>query len=665
MQSEDLVFETAPAEKGKNGSLTSRALLRRPGCEAGFSAFSCNLNGFGGPNRDYAWEGFTANCGKEDWKFLDALFVRPVKNGEAFPLTATKVELSPWKAAYHYSAGNAKPVTVSYYLMRKPRHPCLCVAIDAGWADEIEFLPLADVRDCRAASAPGEHVASLGANGLAVVRHGMQLLISGGPKLERRQAQFTQHWNYKMGSGERGGNLKFIGESRNVFCPGVFSARPKAGKLELFLFAGQAGGIKREKELASYDEKAERSKCDRVLEKFKNELGACEKEFGKEKARLIAARLYCLLEKFGCGELLDAGAFWFRQPWFRDLFHEVFWDFDLFYKHSPQAVKRFVLEAFKTQKHGLVATRAGKDATYNGVDATVLCLLVAARLANRKKDPGLETAFEKAAWNFVEGMLNRDDVRIEQNRLLSCRANYSWTDVEVEKRFSDGAAKVPARIPDEWLGKTCAEASAVAGQRYFLAEVNALWVEFLREYAKTRKSFDSTRMADAAGESFAKIFLSHRLCPHIATLSGKTAAEATSPGLQALVMRQADAERLGAAWPDLRKITVKRAGKTFGPTVRETGPAFMNDGQYQGRSVWPRESLFLYKYLMQTGREQEAREVLESALDHSLCEGAAFFCNELFSPDPDGEVVPVKNPAQLWSQWTGAFFEYAAGKQNQ
>jgi len=113
MQSEDLVFETAPAEKGKNGSLTSRALLRRPGCEAGFSAFSCNLNGFGGPNRDYAWEGFTANCGKEDWKFLDALFVRPVKNGEAFPLTATKVELSPWKAAYHYSAGNAKPVIIN------------------------------------------------------------------------------------------------------------------------------------------------------------------------------------------------------------------------------------------------------------------------------------------------------------------------------------------------------------------------------------------------------------------------------------------------------------------------------------------------------------------------------------------------------------------------
>ena len=35
-------------------------------------------------------------------------------------------------------------------------------------------------------------------------------------------------------------------------------------------------------------------------------------------------------------------------------------------------------------------------------------------------------------------------------------------------------------------------------------------------------------------------------------------------------------------------------------------------------------------------------------------EGFVFYNSELFSPDK-GEMVPVKNPVQFWSQWVDAY----------
>ena len=660
MRAEELKISAEPVERGKRGCLTRRALLRRPASEAGFSVFSCFVDGFAGPNRDYAWEGLTAIMDGEDWKFLDALLFRLVKNGEAAVLAPVKTEVWPWKAAYHYSAGPDRPATATYYLIGKTKHPCLHVRIEAEWADEIEFLPLADIRNCSKNSEPEKHEAIVGSQEIAVKKNGMELLVKSGSKIARKRQKFIQDWHYKMGSGERNERLEFIGETRRIFCPGSFSARPRRGVLDLFFFAGKSGRVKQAKELPAYDEKAEKAKCDRVLKKFSKELGAAEKTWGKEKARLLAARLYCLLEKFDSSDLLDAGAFWFRRPcWLRDVFHEAFWDFDVFYKHSPGKLKKFVLDGLKTQKQGLVATRAGKEPAFDGIDSTLLCLLVAAKLLNRKNDQELHAAFEKAAWNFIEALLRREDARIEENKLLSCRANYSWTDAEVEKSFDGGAVKVPARIPEEWLGKTTEDAKKAAEERYLLAEINALWIEFLHEHAKLKKSFDSSRMAHSAEESFNKVFLASRTPPHIVSLDGRAAQEAASPSLQALLMRQNDGEKLKLAWIDFKKTVVTRGGKMFGVPVRETGGPFRNDAEYQGRVAWPRESLFLYKYLVKIGLEKEAGEVLDSLLEHSVDEGTVFFCNELFSPDPSGEMTPVKNPCQLWSQWVSPFFECA------
>jgi hypothetical protein len=87
---------------------------------------------------------------------------------------------------------------------------------------------------------------------------------------------------------------------------------------------------------------------------------------------------------------------------------------------------------------------------------------------------------------------------------------------------------------------------------------------------------------------------------------------------------------------------------------------YLNDNQYHGAVVWPRDTPYLIKYLKLIGERRMVREILESNLDHQMGEGAIFYCNELFSL-PEGKnpsptetknyPVPVKNPIQLWSHF--------------
>ncbi|MDP7976809.1 MAG: hypothetical protein RAK25_06750, partial [TACK group archaeon] len=51
------------------------------------------------------------------------------------------------------------------------------------------------------------------------------------------------------------------------------------------------------------------------------------------------------------------------------------------------------------------------------------------------------------------------------------------------------------------------------------------------------------------------------------------------------------------------------------------------------------------------------KDILISNLDATASDGALLYVPELYSLDGD-ELVPVKNPAQFWSNWVDPYLAY-------
>jgi hypothetical protein len=116
---------------------------------------------------------------------------------------------------------------------------------------------------------------------------------------------------------------------------------------------------------------------------------------------------------------------------------------------------------------------------------------------------------------------------------------------------------------------------------------------------------------------------------------------------------------------------VYRKRKLFGMLVRNSNHRiFLGDDEYHEAVIWPRESPGLFRLLTRI-KDSRAPEILESNLEHQMEEGAMFYSHELFSL-PEGEnsapnadllsPVPVRNPAQFWSQWVAPYLDYYNGK---
>ncbi|MHC1635982.1 MAG: glucosidase family protein, partial [Candidatus Methanospirareceae archaeon] len=102
-------------------------------------------------------------------------------------------------------------------------------------------------------------------------------------------------------------------------------------------------------------------------------------------------------------------------------------------------------------------------------------------------------------------------------------------------------------------------------------------------------------------------------------------------------------------------LIVTRQGLPFGVLVRKSQKRiYYNDEEYHEAMVWPRDTPYLIRLFEAMGLEEEIEGLFRSNLEHQMEEGVVFYNSELFSPD-DGEMTPVKNPAQLWSQWVDPF----------
>ena len=664
----DLAAEKKPVENPDwDHARTARVVLKRPDCELVQSCHSVRIENFTTPNRDYPHEGFSAMMDGVNWKFLDCVAFS-LEDGKTIGLSPVKTEVFPHKAVYHYSA-EGKPFVAEYYLFKKARNPLLCVSFIFSGNATVRARVFADIREINA--PPNGQVHSfVQQKSLCAVSGGKQLRAHSPNATGANPVQYPQHWRYKLGSGERteqGGKLFFLPVEGTVRCIGEIEMALKKNRADLFISCTPAGQETTGYGLRKHDEQLEIASVNRVLAANAKILEAAEKKWGPAYAKALAARTVCLLQKFAREDGMDAGAMWFRQNWLRDSFEGILANFPAYYAFRKRELKRMIIEAHALEKKGLIPTSVSIQPRYSSIDSTLLCLRASLQYLEMDEDRKVAEAAEKTFRSFEAAALNGKEFTLS-NGLLACRADWSWTD----SAKTINGIRVPLRLPSEWVNQAMQKPSskaAIEGPNYFLAEANALWVSLLKQIPENWRASTS---GGEAGKEFKKIFWDGKNLTHAYSRDFGAAHEPSSHAIQAVTLAPElfAKEELMLVRKSVEPLLVNRRGKLFGMLVRRTGrPYFLGDDEYHRASVWPRETVYLMKFLDLLGDRRKVEEILLSNLEHQEEEGAIHYFHELFSlpeggnPSPTETAalpVPVKNPAQYWSQWVQPYYDFLA-----
>lgn len=671
---------------------TCRILLRGRSAEFGQSVHSVSVDGFICPNRDYAYEGLCAEVGTENWKLLDALpFALRDSKGNSVVLSPLRVKVFPWKAQYFYSAPQGE-LCVEYLLFSLGRcslgvcfEPDSALANALGAGASIVIRPLVDLRHMYASSSAGAHSCIAKDGALEVSKDGCRLLLSGS-KVRRVSPSFGErHWFYKLGSGNRercaDGFARFVGESRLL---------REAAEVELGFSGGRAvlwvsvsAGNRRKRscgvELPFEWERLELLRLSRYSKPFQPAFEEAQSKWGKATAVALSGRLLCLLDKFEWNGFPDAGAFWFRNAWFRDAFEGLNVNFDLYYTCRKRALSNMVFNALSLEKNGLVpnktAEKNGEAPSFNSLDATLLVYLAVIKLLRKKRDRVLLKQLRDSARSTIASFAGgKAGILLDERGLLKCPANFGWMDSMRSVDAGGSAAVFPSRVPKECVSNAFAEfggnaakiSVALNSPSFYLVECNALWLAFLKELLDFASDDDLTEVqeiVDRVESNFKDFFMmGNGLLSQCVSYGGVKAAEESSASLVSMALLPSvfsNSEVNLALETASNTLFVRNKGRLFGLLCRNYGErVFTGDAEYHGAVVWPRDSPYLLALLRRLGREKEAEELIISALDHQQSEAAVFFNSELLSPDFGTALVPVKNPCQYWSQWTQPMLEF-------
>ncbi|MEK6843693.1 MAG: amylo-alpha-1,6-glucosidase [Candidatus Micrarchaeota archaeon] len=661
-----------------------RALLRTANAEFSQSVYSATLNGLVIPNRDYSYEGLFAVIDGENWKFLDGLAMGIKSNGAFFQLIPINVEVFPWKSVFHFAIENSSAkFSATYYLLSETISPTLSIRFKINGNlpnPEIVIEPLLDIRHMYSASRPFDHKTSSTS----------QIEFSKDSKtisfLTKNSHSFSldpksQPWTYKLGVGDRqmlNEKIVFASESRDLFSPGRIYITPKKDSAELQIVC-EISGKKAKFDLSSHDERKCISKAQKLIKSYSAEIG----RFAQDDPKLEVAlkgRLIALLENFSFSNKKtlgpDAGAFWFRNIWFRDAFQGIHDNFDLFYSNKKMQVKNLILRALECQKNGLVPNKLSEynaaSPNYNALDSTLLCFLCSLEYLKRTSDRKMQLALKTAVKSFFQS-LEFGPILLD-NYLLKCPANYSWIDSMRKENHFDCEFQIPNRIPREWISKTIANShsskeitDSLSSQKYFLVETNALWLLFLKEFADLFPSKEFEHSFSNAALTFKSYFFSE-MPSHIVNEKFEKSTELGSPSLYSasLLLDLFSKEEIANLLNAFEASLVYRDRLLFGVlATNNKDRIFFGDSQYHSAVIWPRDSVALFAILKHQN-DPRSKELLDSNLNHQMEEGAIFYNHELFSL-PEGNnphsgaisyfPIPVRNPAQFWSQWVAPYLE--------
>jgi hypothetical protein len=635
MKVDDLEWEYQPLENPDwDYARNTFTVLKRPQATWSQSVFSARYENLMAPNRDYRFQGLCAFSNNEYWKFLDAIFfaIKGVR------LEPRRVVASPWRHTYKYS-GDGTEVDASYFLSRDIKEGIsakVVFDVKTSFLRELIVKPLVDIRNAFCESSP-EQTATKVSNECLVASSGKNKIsfsMKDSSILSRKE---VIEWRYKLGSGFRESTeqgIKFVPEySRPVFPGEIHKALKGSGRVSLLINCNRSN--------SDFDENEEKSYASHIAKRFD-----CKKEV---MARILSLNSFGVLQN-GIS-VPEAGDFWFRQVWSRDLLEAMINNFHTVSKIDGKKVAEIIQWLLKQQDAGTGMFPNFKG-NYNSVDASLLFFILAEKYLEQSKDKALEKRIQESFRLLLKRLLESKEGPVVRDSMLYCFPWQSWTDSMVG--FS--GRKVPERIPLEW--------GDVDGQLALLPEINAMFIKFLK--IGESLGIDTGEMYKKAVDGFG--IFKNRDFLYSAIIGDKKDPTESSMALVSAVLlhnhafSRGDLEKM---WPSVEKLLVKREGKLFGMLCRNTKDrTYLNDYQYHGSVVWPRDTPYLIRYLQIIGKGELVKELLESNMEHQMREGAIFYSGELFSlpegrnPSPNGRQdspVPVKNPIQLWSNFCDAY----------
>ena len=439
-------------------------------------------------------------------------------------------------------------------------------------------------------------------------------------------------WKYKLGSGFRendNGNINFRPEFyRPVFVGEIHKKIKGNEKISLIINCNRKHN--------AFDEDVERRYVNRVIRKFKQE-------------NEILARITSL-NSFGIFEnkisIPEAGDFWFRQIWLRDLLEMLINNFKTIEKIDEKRMLKLINWILKQQskKNGLFANFKGN---YNSADVSLLFFLLAEKYLGTHKNKKIEKKVCDSLKLLLSNLSENNPMErpAMKEGLLYCLPWQSWTD----SRISINGRSVPTRIPLEWLGKYETD------KRVLLPEINAMFIRTLK-FAENLGVAENSLYKEAIKKYdvfLNKNFLYCVIMDNMKDVTESSMAMVSSVLLYGHVFKKNDLKRM---WESIEKISVRRDGKLFGVLCRNMKDrVYYDDYQYHGSVVWPRDTPYLIEYLKIVDKNYLVKEVLETNLQHQMSEGAIFYNNELFSLAEGSNPIPVKNPIQLWSNFCDVY----------
>jgi hypothetical protein len=636
-------------------------VIKRPQGTWSQSIFSVKHENLTAPNRDYRYQGLNALVGNEYWKLLDCIFFG-IKD---VVLEPTKVITFPWKSIYQYSGKGAK-VDVEYYLARDLKNGLSArVLFNINSADgELIVKPLVDIRNVLHHSQPEKIQTNILDDTLvaSVDDKKISFFIEDGKLNQNRQ---VINWWYKLGSGfreQRNEGVKFISEYENPLFIGEIRKNFFDGeKISLVINCNRDSNI-------DFDENEEEEKS--YLQKLTSKFD-CKKE---ALARIIA------LDKFGIFEnksiIPEAGDFWFKQVWLRDLMEFLINNFNTLIKIDSKKVEH-ILKWILSQQDLTSGRFPNFKNNFDSVDSGLLFFIFAEKYLREFEDKDIATSVLKSLnlmlKRFSENKPEIDGPPVIQNNLLYSMPWHSWTD----SRIPFFGRLISTRIPFDWTREVKIDDLCKPA---LLPEINALFIrtlkigEFLADIVTSEENYiDQCKKAII---KYKKIFKNRNYLYSLVLDDKKDPTETSMAMVSAVllfehVFNKNDLENM---WPVVEKLLVKKRGKIFGIITKNVSDKiYFNDYQYHGSVIWPRDNPYLIKYLNIIGEERKAKEILESNLWHQMDEGAIFFCNEFFSlpegknPFPtktSNEPVPMKNPIQLWSHFCDDYLNYNNNRRN-
>lgn len=740
-------FVSLPSAENPDWSYArnQRAVLMVTSAEWVQSVFSCHveLNGkrFVTPNRDYPYEGLLAFQDGENWKFIDCIAVGiQGQDGAYLPLIIdpgqSAVRVNPWRISYRYfipgDAGepglpDRNPLIVSYYLnsLNTPEHIGGCVEVYlpqgynyAGQAVTPVIQPFLDIRHMYAASDFSlyrRHMDQPGPeqNRVQIGCYNRRLTFTF-PRMETvffEQPEILD-WHYKLGTGSReeisrgqsqGTATVFTSETKNV--ASFFRLHVPENHPHNFVRLYFDCALTTQPTIFTLPEMVERHRTARRydLERFHQlqETFALQEDSLYTKA--VLARIEGLTKFKTYVQPLDsdefipvpyAGAWWFRTPWYRDVFEGLLNSFNCLMRLPAErdAMRKIIWLALREQDpvSGRILNRIPEfkhlQRSYNNSDGTLLAFILAHEYIRHTRDmdfaaqvlPHLEILIDRFSRASDENNpLNRTDgpPRIhESSGLLLSVPYHSWIDTRNQRVDLDGRriSGLPNRASQRFIHELYNHiqekdrlGEILALPRFFLPEINAQWIVLLRGaletidllisqeavgeaapgnafrlrdkirriLARAERNFEPVFWNTANGFLFNLVYENQAVRDTIVCEVGVTAAAMLST--MVLTSRQ-----LNQIWQRARaELLVYRRLVGFGDQKFPFGILTKNDGrhifyddqQYHADVVWLRSTPYLIRLLELLEQDGTIKQILINALDHQMSEGAIFYNHELLA----------------------------------